>query len=277
MEADCLMTWFKVDDGFWRSTKVRKIGSKYRLAACGLWTLAGDWSADNLTDGFVPWEVLEEWGDTDHAYGDRLIAVGLWEAAEHEDETGIQFHDWADWQPTREKVLERRKTDAARRAKWRADQKAATQQDSQRESRRDTEDDSQRESWQASQMPDPTRPDPTRPDPSLRGGYVGGDRSETDARANSTPPPPGNRPRCQQHRHLADDDPGPPCIPCRDVRLAAESAPSQHEIAIRRQAEARAARDACADCDDGGWLFGDDGTPIEPLTRCDHRSVETTP
>jgi hypothetical protein len=41
-------------------------------------------------------------------------------------------------------------------------------------------------------------------------------------RASAPPPPPDSRPRCQRHAHLADDDPGPNCIGCRDARLAVE-------------------------------------------------------
>lgn len=41
-------------------------------------------------------------------------------------------------------------------------------------------------------------------------------------RASAPSPPPGSRPRCQRHAHLPDDDPGPPCIGCRDARYAAE-------------------------------------------------------
>lgn len=97
---------------------MRKIGHRERVAAVGLWTLSGDWSADNLTDGFVPWEVVEDW-DPQHKLAARLIEVGLWTETEYDGELGILFHDWDDWQPTREQVTQRRKADAERRARWR--------------------------------------------------------------------------------------------------------------------------------------------------------------
>lgn len=100
------MSWFKVDDTFYRSKKVRKLGAD-RLQAVGLWTMCGVWSADNLTDGFVPWEVVESW-DPSRESADRLITVGLWSEAEVDDEKGIRFHDWTDYQPTREQVEKRR-------------------------------------------------------------------------------------------------------------------------------------------------------------------------
>lgn len=43
-------------------------------------------------------------------------------------------------------------------------------------------------------------------------------------RASAQTPPPGSRPRCQRHAHLPDDDPGPNCVACRDVRLAIQQA-----------------------------------------------------
>ncbi|HJR04386.1 MAG TPA: hypothetical protein VKA83_22280 [Methylomirabilota bacterium] len=275
------MTWFKIDDSFWRSKKVRKLGEKDRLAAVGLWTLAGDWSADNLTDGFVPWEVVDGW-ESDRRLAERLIAVGFWIETEKEGETGVIFHDWEDWQPTRDQVIQRRKADADRRARWRAAKRDGTpppsgpgghpsdsQRESRQESRRDTRQDTRQESRLVSSLPDPTRPDPTRP---VVKEVVtkGGDRSETYARDNATPPTP-KRPRCKAHAHLADDEPGPACRACRDVRLAAEAAPGQQADAERaRRAEARAVLDACDDCDEAGWLLDADGVPVEPARRCTH-------
>lgn len=57
---------------------------------------------------------------------------------------------------------------------------------------------------------------------------VGGKGREKEggggARERAATPPPGSRPRCQRHGHLADDDPGPNCVACRDARLARERA-----------------------------------------------------
>lgn len=170
------MTWFRVDDTFYRSKKVRKLG-RDKVACVGLWTLCGDWSADNLTDGFVPWEIVEDW-DPGRELAEKLIAVGLWYEAENDDELGIEFHDWADWNPTKERVLQRRKADAERRARWREARRNAVTSDepneeSRRESRRDTPRDSRGESRQGSALPDPTRPDPDkRETPSLSSSEI---------------------------------------------------------------------------------------------------------
>lgn len=168
-----VITWFKVDDSFYRSRKVRRLGAD-RVCCVGLWTLCGDWSADNLTDGFVPWEVVEDW-DQDRSWAARLIEVALWFETEHDGELGIRFHDWDDWQPTKEQVIQRRKADAERRARWRDARRnggtpagftepspSESRQESREESRRDTDDVSREESRPGSALPDPTRPDPTR-------------------------------------------------------------------------------------------------------------------
>ena len=59
------MVWFKVDDGFYSSRKVLSIPRRHRLAAVGLWAMAGNWSARELTDGKVPTYVLDELGATE--------------------------------------------------------------------------------------------------------------------------------------------------------------------------------------------------------------------
>jgi hypothetical protein len=93
------MAWFKVDDGFYSSMKFLTIRREYQAQAAGIWLLAGTWSADKMTDGFVPFAVLDQWV-FDKEVVEQLIGVGLWK---HDEERfGIQFHDWCDYQPTRE-------------------------------------------------------------------------------------------------------------------------------------------------------------------------------
>lgn len=88
------MAWFKIDDKFHAHRKPRKA----KLQAVGLWTLAGSWSMDNGTDGFIPRDVIAQWGATS-AVASRLVSVGLWDEAEVEGERGWQFHDWWKFQP----------------------------------------------------------------------------------------------------------------------------------------------------------------------------------
>lgn len=101
------MTWFYVDDHLHDHRKARRAG----LEAMGLWTLAGSWCADNLTDGFVPADVVWRWtGGMEAAelLAKQLVAAGLWHEDEEDGDRGWRFHDWSDVQKTREQVLSQR-------------------------------------------------------------------------------------------------------------------------------------------------------------------------
>lgn len=100
------MPWFKVDDKLHDHRKARAAGP----AAMGLWVLAGSWSADNLTDGFIPASLLPRWGRQREA--NRLTEVGLWHADEQDGEKGWRFHEWAERQPTRAQKLAEREVRA---------------------------------------------------------------------------------------------------------------------------------------------------------------------
>jgi hypothetical protein len=94
------MAWFKVDDGFYTSHKVLMIPREQRAMAVGAWLLAGTWAADKMTDGVVPGYVLHDMGIN----GDPsriLCEVGLWHLTE---DSSIVFHDWCDYQPTRQQL-----------------------------------------------------------------------------------------------------------------------------------------------------------------------------
>ena len=95
------MAWFKVDDGFYTSLKFLSIPRPLQAQAAGVWLLSGTWSADKMTDGFVPYAVFDLWEfDTDVI--EELVKTGLWD---HDDKReGIWFHDWADYQPMREQL-----------------------------------------------------------------------------------------------------------------------------------------------------------------------------
>lgn len=105
------MTWFRIDDKFHDHRKVRALG-KSRVGAIGLWTLAGTWSADNTSDGFVPDQIIARW-DARKRLAATLCRVGLWHEVEVNGEHGYQFHQWDEHQPTREQILDRRQKRAA--------------------------------------------------------------------------------------------------------------------------------------------------------------------
>ena len=104
------MAWFKVDDKFHSHPKVIGVS----LRAIGLWTKAGSWASDQLTDGFVPAQMITILGGNS---GDakQLVQAGLWSAVEG----GYSFHDWTDRNPTRKDVEERREWERERKAEAR--------------------------------------------------------------------------------------------------------------------------------------------------------------
>ena len=104
------MTWFKVDDGLHSHPKRHRAG----LKAMGLWVVAGSWASDQLTDGFIPTDMLPVLGGrtTDAR---ALVDAGLWDAIEG----GWHFHDWEAQNPTRLAVEQRRAEDRERKAQAR--------------------------------------------------------------------------------------------------------------------------------------------------------------
>jgi len=143
------MTWFKVDDKLWGHQK----WVSATPGARALWVTAGSWAADHLTDGFVPRHLLGIFGAR-LADARKLVEIGLW----LEVEGGWQFHDWLKFQPSKEKVEEKRED--ARQRQHEARERKRAEELSQRDDDV-THDVTSRDVTQVSQPPDPTRPDPT--------------------------------------------------------------------------------------------------------------------
>lgn len=255
------MTWFKVDDGFYRHRKVRRLG-KDRVPAVGLWTLAGNWCADNTTDGFVADEQVELW-DQRHRYARRLVDVGLWHETEVDGEHGYQFHQWADYQPTREQVLDKRRkrSEAGRLGGIRSGQSRRTKHQTPDEA--NAEANAEADASRVVQAPEKQtleaqpNPVPTRP----VGTHLG--RESPDPNAREQPPPP----RCRQH---LDQPAAGPCGPCGEARRAREAWNRHAELdritAIRR----------CRLCDAEGWRYEPGRrVPITPYLRCTHTPLDT--
>jgi hypothetical protein len=80
------MVWFKVDDTFHSHPKQMAAS----LAAVGLWSVAGSWSSNHLTDGFVPDHVIPSLSRGAPELAKELCAAGLWRRVRG----GYQFHQW---------------------------------------------------------------------------------------------------------------------------------------------------------------------------------------
>ena len=159
------MAWFKIDDGFTNSKPVLRLQRRVRTSAVGLWTLAGAWSAKEMTDGFVPDYVIEELASTPAIAG-HLVKCGLWDVAEE----GWKFKGWEKYQPTREQIMEARDRETERKRKYRESQRRPS----------GTASGPTEGHHRESGHPDPTRPDPTRP-------------IKEEAKASSAPSKRGSR------------------------------------------------------------------------------------
>ncbi len=154
------MPWFKVDDKLHSHVKAARAG----LEAMGLWTIAGSWSMDQLTDGFVPDYIAARLHPKAKRLAAALVKAGLWDEAEKDGDTGWQFHDWDEYQPTRDETEAKREYERDKKRAQRAKGQASTSRGDNGRftsvSPRDNHGDSPRDSRGESPA---TRPDPTRP------------------------------------------------------------------------------------------------------------------
>lgn len=160
------MTWFKVDDKLPGSRKLLKIPRARRTAAVGLWTLAGAWCARELTDGHIPSELIDEIGGAKQEITD-LTEAGLWDPV-HD---GWVFHDWSDYQPSREEVLGDRQRNADRQQAFRDRRREARNASLDRYVTRDADVSHAVSNGERNALVTPSvtvpRPDPSRPVPTL--------------------------------------------------------------------------------------------------------------
>lgn len=199
------MPWFKVDDGLPTSKAVLRIPRKQRCQAVGLWTLAGTWCAKELTDGFVPEYLLDEFGATKKT-AELLVAAELWSVVDG----GWQFAGWQKYNPTREQVEAEREKEAERKRKWRE-----AKADKSRPRPGGTSPPVPPVSCPESALPDPTRPDLLK---------------------ESTHP--GHQP------HVTDgtdsDPPRGPAVDANGWRIVRDAIPAEHPQAVRTDLAIRA-------------------------------------
>lgn len=106
----------KVSDTLHKHQKTMDV----HLSAMGLWVLAGSWSRDLGTDGFVPRVAANRLCGLNEDADDLasiLVDAGLWEPAERDGKVGWVFHDWGDYQRTAEddERLKAQRREAGRR------------------------------------------------------------------------------------------------------------------------------------------------------------------
>lgn len=114
------MPWFRTDDTLHSHPKARRAG----LPAMGLWVLAGSYSAQYTTEGFVPEWFISAWPQG-RRHAATLIEAGLWYASEKDGEKGWQFHDWEHYQMTLEEVERDRELNRERQRRFREKRREA--------------------------------------------------------------------------------------------------------------------------------------------------------
>lgn len=156
------MTWFKVDDKAHSNSKFRKVLAE-DPAALALWVVAGSWSSDNLTDGFVPDHQLP-WlipaGSAELAL--TLVTARLWRRVKG----GYQFHQWMTDGDGTKRNPSRVEVEAERRKKAEAGRKGGLASGKTR-SKREAPASAFASAPASGVLEPPTRPDPP---PSKEGG-----------------------------------------------------------------------------------------------------------
>jgi hypothetical protein len=97
--------WFRLEDSFYDNPKVLRAGN----AAVGLWVRCATWSAQHLTDGRIPLEVVRQRARSGDA--GRLERAGLWTLVDGE----YLIADWLEYQPSALEVKQRRAADRERK------------------------------------------------------------------------------------------------------------------------------------------------------------------
>lgn len=125
------MSWFRIDDSFSDHPKVRRIPRTRRLAAIGLWSLAGSWSAKHSTDGVIPGYMIEELAGT-KALAGALVEVGLWHRGDHAcpacptaEASAFVAHAFTERNPSRAQVEAERRAGAERQRQSRERKRSA--------------------------------------------------------------------------------------------------------------------------------------------------------
>lgn len=198
------MTWFKVDDKLHSHNKIRKVLAE-DPAALALWTVAGSWSSDNLSDGFVPDHQLP-WLLPSGAekLAQTLVAARLWRRVRG----GYQFHEWtADGDGTKRNPS-KEEVEAERKRKADAGRKGGLASGKTR-SRGEAGASAPASAGASSVLQPPTRPDPLLP--RGRGSGVRPLRAVPDWCG-----------RCNKDTRLdvGDDDRSHPCSRCHPERVA---------------------------------------------------------
>lgn len=108
------MAWARLDDGFYDHPKTISLWRR-SPGAVGLHVRAITYCAKHLTDGHISEEVVNGMAPLQRdreAMVKALITEGQWY---ENGEDGFVIHDYLDWNPSKEEVLEKRRKDRERK------------------------------------------------------------------------------------------------------------------------------------------------------------------
>jgi hypothetical protein len=227
------MVWFKVTDKLHSDSKIRKLLA-IEPAALALWTVAGSWCSDNLTDGFVPDHQLPWLIPQDaEKLAQALCITRIWKRVRG----GYSFIEWTSnesgtkLQPSRAEVQEARlkKAEAGRKGGLASGKSRSKPEAS--------------ASANAAVFARGMVELPTRPEGS------GSSYSDLEGGRAVTRGAPPNPKRCPKHQNT----PNPPnCGPCGDARHNTEAAEAAKRERLAQTPQCPHHRgqpaDNCANC-----------------------------
>lgn len=195
------MPWFRVCDTFAFDGRAVAAGN----AAIGLWTRAGSWCAQQLSDGMVPEHMLAALGGT-AASARKLVDVGLWEPVEE----GYRFVEWKGVQPTRREIEQGR---AGARARMRRARRSARRSTADRTDLDDEESPAVAEPTEPTQLDDDRSPGDSREGARQNGAAAASDSALPESGAPSSEDVRPNGDRTSEAVRSTHTRPSPPSSP----------------------------------------------------------------
>lgn len=108
------MAWGKIDDGFYDHPKTVSLWRR-NPGAVGLHIRGISYCAKHLTDGYIQHEIVNAMAPVQRDR-DEMIQALIEEKTWYENgEEGFAIHDYLDWNPSKEEVLEKRRKDRERK------------------------------------------------------------------------------------------------------------------------------------------------------------------
>ena len=115
------MPWAKLDDEFWTHPKLEALSDR----AFRLFMRSIGYASQHMTDGVLSAAALRTLGADARTCRELCTPVppfdvGVWEPIGSQHKDGYRIHDYLDFNPSRESVMDRRRKEAEKKATQRA-------------------------------------------------------------------------------------------------------------------------------------------------------------